>query len=442
MKYLTLIYNDSFARFFCSIEDEARKLDSRAEFLHLSIFPSGWLYMRKRDRNVSLLPWAVRKYRADSHAAREQEVDRLAAYHYRIAELSNRDVKRFHYADIASRYVRALNEIVANFKPDVVLLSGDTRLPAEALKHVVSHTPVPPKTFYFEQGPVGTTLLDTSGVNANASFRHSLSSITGNTARRPTLPRRERWSRNPLYPGIDRLLRATLDTFGATPAEWRTVRLRRISRRKYTRLTDQDREQALDGRALLVALQVPDDANNIHHNPKDIDDAGLLRRAIGAVNDQKNPWHIIAREHPLYRRRYTKDFYALVTSHENVYLSTDSLEADLQNANSVLTVNSTTGLDAYFEGKQVIVLGNAYYDHLPGIVRADEPADLRTALADAARSEHTEEVVAVRGKIMGELVDRFFIEGHYLDADLKASAEIARRIWTKSLDTESVSTDE
>ncbi|PTT49108.1 capsular biosynthesis protein, partial [Stenotrophomonas sp. HMWF022] len=55
MKYLTVVYYDTFARFFSAMEDEVRLRDSEAEFLHLALFPSAYLYLALERKSVRLL---------------------------------------------------------------------------------------------------------------------------------------------------------------------------------------------------------------------------------------------------------------------------------------------------------------------------------------------------------------------------------------------------
>src|SRR5690606_14799120 len=82
------------------------------------------------------------------------------------------------------------------------------------------------------------------------------------------------------------------------------------------------------------------------------------------------------REHPLYRRRYSAEMYKLLSSNDRVALSDSDLSEDLADASVVVTVNSMTGLDAYIRKIPVILLGNAFYDHLPGVERAQTEACL------------------------------------------------------------------
>lgn len=70
MKYLTVVYYDTFARFFSAIEDEVRTRDSEAEFLHLALFPSAYLYMLSEKRTVRLLPWEATKARRKGNCLR------------------------------------------------------------------------------------------------------------------------------------------------------------------------------------------------------------------------------------------------------------------------------------------------------------------------------------------------------------------------------------
>lgn len=426
MKYLSIIYYDSFARFFCAIEDAVRANDPAAEFLHLAIFPSGWLYMKAQGRNVRLLPWQIRKPYPD---VREDDaaLEKITRYHAVTGARygsSYGEVLRTRARD----YLGTMARIVDEFRPDAVLFSGDTRIACEALQYHLDRTQYEGKRFYFEQGPNGTTIFDSCGVNANCSFRESAAILTGEGFAPETPEKQERYRRNPMFRGTDYALISILRLLRKVPPEWDIMSLDKLSKSEYLRCVEHGRENVRAGsREILVALQVPDDANNIHHNPLGLRDVELVQWVLRSSAAVGLPVRV--REHPLYQRRYSSEMYRLLANNERSILSDASLNEDLHTAAVVVTVNSMTGLDAYLRKLPVITLGNAFYDHLPGIERIRDQVTLSAVLADLVNNGLG---ARLNGRdpasIFAEMRAKFFISGHYLDAELRAPFVIANSL--------------
>ncbi|WP_233979697.1 capsular polysaccharide export protein, LipB/KpsS family [Pectobacterium versatile] len=424
MKYLSVIYYDTFARFFCAIEDAVKSKEPDAEFLHLAIFPSGWMYMKTHGRNVQLLPWKVYKHKKSDECITvdEKTLDTVSHYHAVTGERYGKKYKAA-LSNRALKYINVMGEVVETFKPDVVLFSGDTRIACEALHYYLDRIRYEGKRYFFEQGPNGTTIFDTRGVNANCSFRECAGDLRGEGFTPEQVARPKKFKRNPFYRGSDHALIALLRIFGNVPAEWDSMSLDKYPDSDYQKCLDKGRENTKAGiNEILIALQVPDDANNIHHNPLGLGDAELVNMVIQAVEGLAYP--IRVREHPLYKRRYSRDMYELVRNSDSLILSDSSLDEDLLNATIVVTVNSMTGLDAYLRRIPVVVLGNAFYDHLLGITRAVDVSSLHNAIEELSNGK-LDMLLMERdpSSIFAEMRARYFIPGHYLDDSLDSPAQ-------------------
>lgn len=429
MKYLTIIYYDSFARFFSAIEDEVKKLSSECEFLHLAIFPSGWLFMKRSGRNTILLPLELKRSGNLSLPISELELDKTIAYHLATSYI-DKSAKRKRLEDRARRYIRTAQRIVDEFQPDVILFSGDTRIVCETFRLYLNKVGFKGRKYFFEQGPNGTTIFDTEGVNANCSFRERLSSLTGKDYSPEQVRKPQRYKRNPIYRGADYAIIGLLRLLGMVPPEWDSMSLKKFGRRKYDRCFKKNANAALIKKGeVLIALQVPDDANNVHHNPLGLHDIDLVRMVVEATSLCNVA--VCVREHPLYRRRYTATMYDYVLREENVSLSGASLDEDLDRASVVVTVNSMTAIDAYLRNKPVIVLGNAFYDHFPGIARLSDPSKLGETIEAFLNGGRSMPETMDPASIFAEFRDRHLISGHYMDEDLRSPRLIARMLMGK-----------
>lgn len=420
MKYLSLIYFDTFARFFCGIEDAVRKLDDGAEFMHLAIFPSGYLYMKARGRQVRLLPWEIIDSKAREGDYPQEELDDLSRYHSVIGARHGDKYKSVLRRQ-AARYVDELSTIVSSYRPDVVIFSGDTRLPCEALKYCLNRAENKPECYYFEQGPNSTTILDVKGVNANCSFRGELAFLTGEGYSSVLRKKQKHYSRNPAYRGFDHLLISLLRLIGHVPPEWDTLSLHKYPKSKYLKCVKSGGPIESKTKEILIALQVPDDANNVHHNPLNLSDVTLLRMVLEAT--EKIDINIRVREHPLFKRRYSRALYQTIESSGRTSLSNLSLDEDLIRCAMVVTVNSMTGLDAYLKNIPVVVLGNSFYDNLPGIKRAYDANSLQELISQDNKRGAVENINP--SAIFGEMSEKYLIPGHYRDDVLSAVTRVA-----------------
>jgi len=424
MKYLTVVYYDTFARFFSAIEDEVRTRDSEAEFLHLALFPSAYLYLLSEKRTVRLLPWEATKARPEGGLPTDSALDRIGAYHSYILSGAGRQ-ENARVRQRAAKYVDAVSRILREFRPDRVIMSGDTRIACESLLFCLARDwPHVPK-FHFEQGPGGTTILDRNGVNANCSFRFEAAALTGEGYSATEPNRRSRFKRNRLLRAVDHLLSRSLGLISRLPIEWEMLPMPRYSKQRYDAcLGSMPMVGADGGPRVLVALQVPDDANNIHHNPLGLGDAQFVEQVVRAVRQLGGS--VLIREHPLYRRKYSAELYELISRTPEAVLSSAGLKDDLSVATVVVTVNSMTGFDAYMSDVPAILLGRAFYDHLPGIVRAEGGANLVAAISSVQGRAVSDLIEGCDPKaIFAQMRARYFIEGHWLDADLVAPAHIA-----------------
>ncbi|CAG9262743.1 Capsular biosynthesis protein [Paraburkholderia caribensis] len=414
-KIVTLVYYHSMARFFCAIEDAWKQFEPDAQFLHLAVFPSAWAYFKLHGREVVALSWRAHASVREDMELSNEELQALIRFHASDPNLAHSQEKTLQRQ---GRKMMALcEELVTQFDPNVAIVSGDTRLPAESLMRALKRTKV--ETWYFEQGPYRTTVLDRQGVNANCSFRHELAGLQASGTPFNPVANATRW-RNKQYTLLDRLALAQGCVTGFVPPDLLPYRLRKCSRAHYAALGSKAPDKMDARKTVLVAMQVPEDANNIYHNPLRLDDVGLLQIVLASADPS---WTIVVREHPLYRRKYSPAFYDLVAASGNVILSTVPLSQDLERCRTTVTVNSMTGLDAFAREHRVIVLGESFYDHIPGILTARSQVELRALLIaqnETSRPKPSE--------LLGPLIEKYFVKGHFTDIDLSFTRSIVQRV--------------
>jgi capsular polysaccharide export protein len=414
-KVVTLVYYHPMARFFCAIEDAWKKLDPQVEFLHLAAFPSAWAYFRMHGRATRALSWKAFLTAPKGPSIDSDLISTLTRFHSSDPGITGAQREALNRQ--AQAMFEVAQSIVGQFNPDVAILSGDTRLPAEVLMRALADSRA--ATWFFEQGPYRTTLLDRKGVNANCSFRAALADLAAMGPELVVPHQRPRW-KNRLYSMIDKVIFAQSRLTGLLPPDLQPYRLEKCPAPRYKALSRPSGGPSDKRKTLLLAMQVPEDANNIYHNPLQLSDTGLIEFVMSGLPDG---WKVVVREHPLYRRKYSAAFYTLMERLEGMELSSRPLSEDIDRSCTTVTVNSLTGLDAFAAGHRVIVLGESFYDHLSGIQPARTPAELKHLLQQPSGAS-----ASAPSMLLGALVDQYFFPGHFTDLDLGYTGGIASRV--------------
>ncbi|WP_108976262.1 capsular biosynthesis protein [Parazoarcus communis] len=420
MKYkriLTLSYYHPMARFFCAIEDEWKKIDSEVEFLHISVFPSAYVYFLVHGRRTVSVSWISALGNVCHERLEKKVLDEITLFHVSDPGITKDEVSEIH--EHACKLFYNSRRVTTKFSPDLAIISGDTRMPAEVIKHVLSGTKT--EILYFEQGPYRTTILDRNGVNANCSFREKLGALDIETfeadSPRPNL--NLRWN-NKLYSALDKLSLLQSRFTGVLPPEVRGYRLKKVSKKLYNQILSDRPTNSVPDLTVLLAMQVPEDANNIYHNPLKLTDISLLQLVKSALLDGMS---IIVREHPLYRMKYSQKFYEEIEKSNSVFLSSSSLDDDLNASKKTVTINSMTALDSFAVGNDVALLGDSFFDKLHGMWRVRSCEELRVFFNSVCETES-----ANRIKLINAFKKRYLLDGHFSNQDQSFVSKIVKKI--------------
>ncbi|MGR6872811.1 capsular polysaccharide export protein, LipB/KpsS family [Pseudomonas sp. HK3] len=385
-------FYDDYARFYLEL---GKELDAQGITVnHIYINLSGYLYSKIRGGGGKWLPLLKRGPKTDVVLD-----DSLFRYHHNI----NPDFfekHEFRFKAKANRYYSGLMKYLSELSPDIVLLPGEYRL-SESISKLVCET-LGIRVLYFEQGPYGTTLIDSKGVNANASIRVK---ITKQLDTFQTRVRKPHYSRNPLYRGLDVLLSILFSSNGFFVDLYENKSWFR-SRKAYE-------GKRGGGEYVLLALQVPNDANFTHHSP-------LYDSYFDMVKDVRNSLpedvHLVVREHPLFKGLYENELYEYVLNCVTVSIESDK-NLNEQISQSLLTVvnNSTTGMDALALGVKVLVLGDAYYDKLKSVYKLNNKKEMKSLISKIINDEVDPESIK---RNISAFVSSSFILGHFRDKDL------------------------
>ncbi|SJZ94036.1 hypothetical protein [Consotaella salsifontis] len=198
---------------------------------------------------------------------------------------------------------------------------------------------------------------------------------------------------------------------------------RSLNRRKYKRTPGDTSAEALPPRYVFVPFQVPSDMQIRNLSPW-VADMHAFHRLLERLAKDVPGTVFVIKEHPSFRRSLT----TTVEPNPAIHFFNDRVTGDLiRDADAVLTINSTVGMEGLMLGKKVITLGNACYN-VEGIVRhADGYEELRNAIA-GLNEWHPDE--RLREDFLRYIRNCYLVEGSFRDlplADLLARFDLS---WT------------
>lgn len=431
MKVLCIGYYDKFSRLFLGVKKHLKNKYPTAKFTIDSMYFSGYLYTILRGQKgnwLSLKAWRLAKknkekystFLASSHLYKSFDLDKLVIPFFN---------PKYHKGEELLRQMMAYIDILEQkiIDVDLLILIGDSRLPFEIVKQMAESLHI--KTYYLEQGPFNTTILDKKGVNANLSIRGYLpkANISEKEEQQAytalSTQKNVKYFRNPIYRGLDYIIEFFIRNTSIYPPDLKI---------DFSILNKQNTDlecklfiakEHTDKNIFLFACQVPFDVNITHHSPYFKKHVEILKEIFN--NLPKNSI-LIVREHPIYKNQYEEEFYKFILNNEDVYLDKDlGLSQALELANAVIIVNSTVGLEAIINSKPVLVLGNSYYDSSGICIKYSEENKMQELLIKAL--SYTPDKNAVLNFI-NHLQEKSLVPGFITDKGTSVAQTIVNKI--------------
>ena len=430
MKILSIGYYDDFARFFLEIKKEFIKKDKNITFKYLSLYLSGYLYFLFRLENVSFFSFKVwtnkilnkNKYLniiPETNIYKGVELKKIIKYHTLLNEEDELELKLQAIA-----YINIIEKLLIEFNPDILILSGDSRMSIEIFNIKAKELNI--KTYYFEQGPFGTTILDTKGVNANASFRNkeivtdkSIEEMSNSIENFYKRQRSAKYKRNPVYRGSDYIFQYLFSKIGLIPIdikmEKETIEIKDIYLSLSTDVIVEEKK------IFLLILQVPYDVNMVYHSPFYTNHFEIVKDVYSnlPLNTQ-----LLVREHPLFKGKYEKELFEFMYQNK-ISLDSDDLYSSINKSDVIIVNNSTVGIEAISKLKTLVILGNSYYDNTNICLKLKEKDNLNNLLSSAIDFVIDKKNVL---SFLDDFLNNYLIDGHFRDTKLIASKNIAKEI--------------
>lgn len=348
-----------------------------------------------------------------------------------IADSYSREILK---NDIYNHYHK-LSALFQSIKPDAIFLwngSGLTSSIAIYLAHLFNI-----KTIYGENGYFPLTMqIDPEGVNA-------LSSITGKF----NLDDFQKFNyTHGQYEVFDNLIRKIRDgkKFLPTPAnkkvdaslfsklrqDLKSLNLHKLIKQRATSNKHvPDDAETLPDRYVFFPLQVRNDSQLTNHSPLFGNDTYSMIDAVSKAVERSLPnSKLIIKLHPADISK--TDYDPLISKYKNIiWIKNGDIQRLLKNSEIVVTVNSTTGFEALFYYKPVILLGHNFYN-IPGLTHSINDKSQLSQLLQLCISSKPEPE-KINAALMYYYFN-FFTQGHCRDFSHTSIFNVATKIVSMS----------
>ncbi|MBQ0668190.1 hypothetical protein J7S63_20290, partial [Providencia rettgeri] len=286
--------------------------------------------------------------------------------------------------------------------PDLVIISGDERIPTKILSYVAHKLNI--RVLYFEQGPFGTTILDEIGVNANCSFRGNSNQESSDKKKlMQILEKKEKWLGYKKYRVLDIIHQVLF------PSKYPEITKYKLSLAKKNKHPFS--VWKTEKNIILLVLQVPEDVNMVCHSPYFENHYDIVKYVYSSI---PVGYKLVVREHPLYKNKYESELYDFIAKNNIMIDSAGSLKEKIQKSSLVIVNNSTVGLEAMTYNKSIIVLGNSYYDN-PEFTYKFNGENLHDLIITAIVNPKDSNSI---NQWLNYLFNNQFLSGHFRDKDL------------------------
>lgn len=428
MNILCIGYFDKHSRFFLDIKKELRSEFKNLNFRIMSICFSGMFYNLIRVKFSCWLPaksWMrvlthKKKYLNTINSSTTYKginYKNLIQYHLKL----NPRNSEIYLCLQALAYLDIFEIYLSKHKPDLLIMLGDSRLSIESCIAMANKKKI--KISYLEQGPFNTTLFNETGANANAIVNNAFNNISNEhieteVKKSINTSSRKKYNRSFIYRGCDYFLSFFQNTTLYPPdLKYSDTFPTFLKKQKATPI-----EIHHKGTIILLILQVPMDVNMIYHSPHFKNHYDIVKSVHNNLPERTK---LIIREHPVYKGKYEKELYQYAKNNNLLFDNTTPLKKALNNARLVVVNNSTVGIEAIALNKNVVTLGNSYYNNPKICVNFNGSESLKIVLNKGLNFSLDPNNVSL---FLYKLIETNLVETTITDDHLVASKTIAKKI--------------
>jgi capsular polysaccharide export protein len=179
----------------------------------------------------------------------------------------------------------------------------------------------------------------------------------------------------------------------------------------------------LPSRYIFIPFQVDSDTQILLFSPWISDMRQLFNETL-KLSLKFPQYQLVFKEHPSSTRSY-RDLHDLLPSDQGMFANEYPTQTLIENAEAVITINSTVGIEALLYGKKVISLGEAFYALADLCLTAGNAEDLEAAISKLMLFEPDEQL---RRNFFGWLEEHYLIRGNWRTADEAHCQQVKERL--------------
>jgi capsular polysaccharide export protein len=450
MKILMTTYYYDFARYFLYLQNQFEiYLNHNIEFKHICFYPSAYFYFKDNDVDADLAYKLIDNIKIDDinellkkNKYKGLNLDEVIQFNYNSQKMFGLEKKQ-ELKITAIKYIKYFEKLFREENFDIFISSGDTRMVTEIAIYFAKKNNV--DTWYFEQGPFDTTMIDNKGVNCNISFNNTkeLDSDINTTllkkfiknyksgkrkkfqeSRELNIPYKYKLDLIYLYTPffLRNLVPINLQTGESFFSKIIYSKIKKTTKKIKNKIINK-KKTTYPNNIISLILQVPVDAQMIVHSPNYDSFYTML---VDVYNNIPSNYNLVVREHPGNKGNYDRRIYNFIKNHERVYLINEGgLDTLLKKSELIILNNSTVGIEALTYYKTVITLGKAYYNRENVVYNLKKKENLNLLIKKALEKGTNEESI---NKFLYNFIFNYLYYGHFQDYKLINGQKIVKDI--------------
>lgn len=264
-----------------------------------------------------------------------------------------------YYLNLSVYYLSKFLQLTKSVNPEIIFVWNGMNPAQKSLSVLAEHLKIP--CYYMERGLLPNTLcIDETGVNF-------ASHIAG-----------KRWRPEKIDPPTTQEIELLNHEFKNLGINQETI----VKTGKNVSKEELYKQLCIpkSSKIILLALQIERDSNIVFYSPHYKNMTDIVKDTANAIKNIKNTFLII-KPHP---ENLSDKMDFITFNRKNSTVSSDiSLYSLIDTSNVVVCVNSTVGLEALTQKKQVVVLGNAIYSQKNFTKDLNEKTDLTNLINQA-----------------------------------------------------------
>ena len=183
-------------------------------------------------------------------------------------------------------------------------------------------------------------------------------------------------------------------------------------------------QSKLPPRYIFVPFQVPHDTQIVCYSPWINSMEMLFTEVMTAIEKLNDPeLKVVFKEHPSWHKHYSH----LYKKHPQAVFANGNVTADLiENAQAVITINSTVGLEALLLGRRVITLGQACYNIDELVLHARNNEELSEKISQMNQGWQFN--AQLRNQFFNYLKHVYSVQGRWQDCSKEHADAVEKRL--------------